>query len=101
MGVRLTGQEVGVEGMSDGTCDQLYLSLRLASLEKYLQENQPLPFIIDDLLINLDDQRAEAALKVLSELASKTQVIFFTHHRHLVDLAPKTGTLNQLFIHDI
>jgi uncharacterized protein YhaN len=101
VGVRLTGQEVGVEGMSDGTCDQLYLSLRLASLEKYLQENQPLPFIIDDLLINFDDQRAEAALNVLSELASKTQVIFFTHHRHLVDLAAKSGTLNQLFMHDI
>ncbi len=43
VGVRSMGQEVGVDGMSDGTCDQLYQSLRLASLEKHLQENEPLP----------------------------------------------------------
>jgi len=101
MGIRPTGEEVGVGGMSDGTCDQLYLSLRLASLEKYLRENQPLPFIIDDLLINFDDQRAEAALKVLSELSSKTQVIFFTHHRHLVDMATKAAGANETFVHSI
>ena len=101
MGIRPTGEEVGVGGMSDGTCDQLYLSLRLASLEKYLRENQPLPFIIDDLLINFDDQRAEAALKVLSELSSKTQVIFFTHHRHLVDMATKAAGANEIFVHSI
>jgi len=101
MGVRSSGQDVGVDGMSDGTCDQLYLSLRLASLEKHLQENEPLPFIIDDLLINFDDQRAEATLKLLSELASKTQVIFFTHHQHLVELATKTSGIDQVFVHSI
>ena len=101
MGVRSSGQDVGVDGMSDGTCDQLYLSLRLASLEKHLQENEPLPFIIDDLLINFDDQRAEATLKLLLELSSKTQVIFFTHHQHLVDLATKTSGSDQVFVHNI
>jgi hypothetical protein len=30
---------------------------------------------------------AAAGLKVLGELAHKTQVIFFTHHRHLIDVA--------------
>lgn len=81
--------EVRVEGMSDGTCDQLFLSLRLASLERYMEQNEPMPFIIDDILVNFDDDRSEASLKVLAEISKKTQIIFFTHHRHLLDLAEK------------
>ncbi len=75
------------EGMSDGTADQLYLALRLAGLEMYLKKNEPLPFVVDDILIMFDNDRAAATLKVLAELSEKTQVIFFTHHRHLVELA--------------
>ncbi len=89
-GLRPSGKDVGVEGMSDGTLDQLYLSLRLASLEKYLEEKEPLPFILDDLLVNFDDIRAAETLKVLGEFAQKTQVLFFTHHRSMLELADKT-----------
>ena len=66
-----------MEGMSDGTTYQLYLALRLASLETYLKNNEPMPFIVDDILIRFDDKRATAALQVLAELSTKTQVIFF------------------------
>lgn len=87
VGVRADGRQVGAEGMSDGTRDQLYLSLRLASLERYCASNEPLPFIVDDILIQFDDQRAKAALTALAELSKQTQVIFFTHHWHLAELA--------------
>ncbi len=80
---------VPVAGMSDGTADQLYLALRLASLEQYLSRNEPLPFIVDDILVRFDNERSAATLKVLADLSQKTQMIFFTHHRHLVDLAQK------------
>lgn len=86
LGLRPSGEGVGVRGMSDGTLDQLYLSLRLASLQRYLEQHEPLPFILDDLLVNFDDIRAAETLKVLAEFASKTQVLFFTHHRSLLDL---------------
>jgi uncharacterized protein YhaN len=90
VGVRPGGKStVGVEGMSDGTADQLYLALRLAGIETYLETNEPMPLIVDDILIRFDDHRAGAALEVLRGLSEKTQVIFFTHHRHLVDLAEK------------
>ena len=69
--------------MSDGTVDQLYLALRLASVDEYLGRAHSLPFIADDLLINFDDARAAAGFKVLAELGQKTQVLFFTHHQHL------------------
>ncbi|WP_372677199.1 AAA family ATPase [Desulfosarcina sp.] len=78
--------QVTVDGMSDGTADQLYLALRLASLEQYLERNEPLPFVVDDILLRFDDERSLATLTVLSELSRKTQVIFFTHHHHLVEL---------------
>ncbi|WP_373499224.1 AAA family ATPase [Desulfococcus sp.] len=87
-GVRPGGREaVHVSGMSDGTADQLYLAIRLASLEAFLKNNAPLPFIVDDILVQFDDRRAGATLEALLELSRETQVIFFTHHRHLVELA--------------
>lgn len=87
VGVRPSGEEIKIEAMSDGTVDQLYLALRLANIELYIANNQALPLIMDDLLINFDDERALAILKVLKEIAGQTQIIFFTHHNHLKDLA--------------
>jgi uncharacterized protein YhaN len=53
---------------------------------RYLEHAEPLPFVVDDILLRFDDERSMATLKVLGELSRKTQVIFFTHHRHLVEL---------------
>lgn len=86
-GHRPQGQLVGVEGLSKGTRDQLYLALRLAALDMQMQLGRALPFVADDLFINFDDQRTIAGLQALGELARKTQVIFLTHHEHLVPLA--------------
>jgi uncharacterized protein YhaN len=76
--------------MSDGTTDQLYFALRIAAIEDYLDHAEPMPFIADDLFINFDDKRAAAGFRVLNELGKKTQVLFFTHHEHLLDVARKT-----------
>lgn len=89
-GVRPGGDKVEVSGMSDGTADQLYLALRIAAVEDYLESSNALPFIADDLFINFDDTRSAAGLKILYELSQKTQVLFFTHHAHLVELARET-----------
>lgn len=99
-GVRAaTGEVLQVAGMSEGTADQLYLAVRVASLEAYLEQNEAMPFIVDDILIKFDDQRSAAALKCLGELARKTQVVFFTHHRHLVELARQHLPADLLFVH--
>ena len=73
--------------MSTGTADQLYLALRVASVEDYLNRADTLPFVADDLFVNFDDARSAAGLKVMSQVAAKTQVLFFTHHQHLVEMA--------------
>lgn len=85
--VRQDGARIPVEGLSDGARDQLYLALRLASIERYLLRNEPMPVVLDDILVHSDEDRTRAALGVLGELATKTQVLLFTHHAHVVDAA--------------
>ncbi|HQU41504.1 MAG TPA: AAA family ATPase, partial [Pirellulales bacterium] len=93
------GRTVTVDGMSDGTADQLYLALRLASLETYLDEHDPVPLVVDDILINFDNRRSLATLKVLADLSQRTQVVFFTHHEHLVALAEEHLPTEVVFTH--
>lgn len=88
LGMRDDGRTmVDVGAMSEGTTDQLFLALRLAALEQSVAVGVCLPFLADDLFVNFDDERAEAGFKVLAEVAKSTQVLFFTHHPHLVQIA--------------
>lgn len=78
---------IDVDSMSEGTADQLFLALRLAAAEQSVAAGSRLPFLADDLFINFDDDRARAGFEVLAELAGSMQILFFTHHAHLADLA--------------
>ncbi|EIM98556.1 hypothetical protein WQE_23548 [Paraburkholderia hospita] len=84
--LRPGGERVEITGMSEGTRDQLYLALRLAALELHRERGLALPFVADDLFINFDDKRAKAGLRVLAGLATRMQVIFLSHHDHLVEI---------------
>ncbi|MGC9220892.1 MAG: AAA family ATPase [Solirubrobacteraceae bacterium] len=79
--------DVGVDAMSDGTLDQLYLALRLAALEHHLQAARPLPVLLDDVLVHYDEERVAAALPALASVGRRTQVIMLTHHQHVADIA--------------
>jgi len=99
--IRANGNCLQVEAMSSGTRDQLYLALRLATLAWRIAASEPMPFIVDDILINFDDQRSSATLEVLSELAEKTQVILFTHHKKIVETAKELQYPEKVFIHQL
>ena len=60
---------------SEGTIDQLYLSLRLAVAEELTPDA---PLVLDDALVRFDDRRLAEALDVLTEEAESKQVILFT-----------------------
>ncbi|GAE91099.1 DNA double-strand break repair Rad50 ATPase [Gracilibacillus boraciitolerans JCM 21714] len=92
MATRNEDEKLTVSGMSDGSTDQLYLALRIASIEKYVSENEPIPFIVDDILVHFDDERSKETLQVLMELSKQTQVIFFTHHSRLIELMNEIAT---------
>lgn len=99
--VRAGGATAPVEGLSEGTRDQLYLALRLASLERHAETTDPMPLLLDDVLVQLDDERARAALVVLAETASRMQVLFFTHHARLVELAREAVPASALVVHEL
>jgi len=101
LGVRANDTEVPVSGMSDGTRDQLFLALRLATLEQHLNTEAPIPFIVDDILVGFDDNRTKAGLEVIARLAEKTQVLLFTHHSRVVELASQLEAESGIFIHEL
>lgn len=87
VGRRAAGQIVPVEGLSEGTRDQLYLALRLAYLGDYASRAEPAPFVGDDLFMSFDDARTGHGLEALAAIGDRVQPILFTHHRHVADLA--------------
>jgi uncharacterized protein YhaN len=94
-------RSIELAAMSEGAADQLFLALRLASVETRLDGRESIPLVLDDILIRFDDERAAAALTALAELSCKTQILFFTHHAHLVELARRTLSPEVLFVHGI
>ncbi len=98
--VKPNGEHVGVEGLSDGTKDQLFLALRLAYIDHRNRNSEPMPLIVDDILIRFDDNRAAATFRVLAELSRRTQVIVFTHHHHMINIAGG-GAPDDLYVHHL
>lgn len=82
---RAGGERVQVAGLSEGTRDQLFLALRFALLER--RTSEPMPFIGDDLLTSFDEKRTLATLRLLAGAGAGRQIILFTHHRHVAELA--------------
>jgi uncharacterized protein YhaN len=97
--VRSNDMEVTVQGLNEAARYHLYLALRLASLERYLEHAKPLPLVLDDVLIHFDEEGARAALSVLGDLAERVQVLLFTHHRHNLVLADAVVPAGRLFVH--
>jgi uncharacterized protein YhaN len=99
---RRAGDEtVDVEGLSDGTRDQLYLSLRLAALEHHMVKNESMPLVVDDILVTFDDMRSAATLELMGKMAGKSQILFFTHHQRLVELAREVIPEGRLAVHEL
>ncbi|MCL1798672.1 MAG: AAA family ATPase [Eggerthellaceae bacterium] len=72
--------------LSLATCQQLYLSLRIALLMTAENVGRALPVLADDILVNFDVERSRGAVKALFELSTRRQVILFTCHEEIVRL---------------
>jgi uncharacterized protein YhaN len=83
--------------LSLGTCQQLYLSLRIALLLTAQNVGRNVPILADDILVNFDAQRRRGAAMALKELSNHRQVIIFTCHEEIVrlmqDCAPGLNTV--------
>jgi uncharacterized protein YhaN len=95
------GSDVGVTGLSEGTRDQLYLALRLATLERHAQAGRAMPLVLDDIAMTFDDGRTRALLRVLDETAERFQVLLFTHHDHVGALATAELPPGRAHVHHL
>ncbi len=81
------GQTFRVEQLSGGTREQLFLAIRFALVREFAKRGVELPLIMDDLFVNFDQERTEAAVDCLLEVAREgQQVLFFTCHEHIAQL---------------
>ena len=80
------GVRRGVLELSRGTREQLYLSLRFGLIREYEASSEPLPVIMDDILVNFDPKRARSAADAIAGLAESNQVLFFTCHPEIAQM---------------
>lgn len=71
-----TGEYITAENLSIGTIDQLYLSLRLATIKEISKENMPV--ILDEAFAYYDEERLENILNYLANEYKEKQIIIFT-----------------------
>lgn len=85
--VRKDGQYLGIEFLSTGTLEQIYLAVRLAVAEEMSQAGMPL--LLDDIFGAYDDARLETVLRCLADYRAE-QVIVFTANDRLADALDRT-----------
>ena len=92
------GRSVAIEQLSDGAREQLFLALRLALVAEFARRGVHLPVVLDDVLVNFDTERAQAAASLLKDFsAAGHQVLVFTCHEHLASIFYDQGTA----VHDL
>lgn len=95
------GKALEISSLSEGTADQLYLSLRLAALEVQRKPGRMMPLVLDDVLMTADDERATHMFRALAKFAAASQVLVFTHHHHLLSLASSAVGESELRLHHL
>ncbi|MCA9112168.1 MAG: hypothetical protein KDA52_19595, partial [Planctomycetaceae bacterium] len=58
-------QTLRVEQLSTGTREQLFLAIRLAMIRRFGQEGIELPMVLDDVFVNFEQIRTEAAVDTI------------------------------------
>ena len=66
--------------LSQGTLDQIYLATRLAIVDHLDANQEPLPIFLDEVFVNWDTDRRNAAFDILRDMAETRQVFLFTCH---------------------
>jgi len=79
------GDTIGVERLSTGTRDLVYLTLRVGIAQLMSRTGEKLPLLLDDPLVQFDRDRQEEALEYLTLLAEQTQVFMFTKDEWMKD----------------
>ena len=63
--------------LSRGTREQLFLALRMALIDSLWQDDEMLPVVFDDIFVNYDTNRRNAAWQTIRSFAADKQLIIF------------------------
>jgi uncharacterized protein YhaN len=85
------GAEREVYQLSRGTKEQLLIALRLGFIQAYEEKSEPLPLVLDDIMVNFDNERASQFADILLDFAKNRQAIVFTCHEHIRNLFQEKG----------
>ena len=66
--------------LSQGTCDQIYLAIRLAIIDHLDEGKERVPVFLDEVFVNWDRDRRLNAYGILNAMAENRQVFLFTCH---------------------
>ena len=69
--------------LSRGIQEQIYVSLRLGTLDYLDQGREPLPLVMDEALVHWDSLRRAELYSLLREVSQTRQVVLFTCHPEL------------------
>lgn len=76
----------GVDKLSRGTAEQLYLCLRLGLIREFARQSANLPLIMDDVFVNFDPERARRVAELLIDFSTEHQVLLFTCHPQTAEM---------------
>ncbi|HBE71435.1 MAG TPA: hypothetical protein DDW52_25090 [Planctomycetaceae bacterium] len=86
------GNALPLEVLSRGTREAVFIALRLSLAAAYARRGVTIPLVLDDVLVNFDSIRAEAAGRVLRDFAALGhQVVMFTCHEHIMKIFHSIG----------
>jgi uncharacterized protein YhaN len=71
---------------SAGLADQVYLAIRLGLAREFGRHSEPLPVILDDVLVKFDPSRRVNTARVILDFAREQQVLLFSCHPEIVDI---------------
>jgi len=71
---------------SAGLADQVYLAIRLGLAREFGRHSEPLPVILDDVLVKFDPARRKNTARVILDFAREQQVLLFSCHPEFVDI---------------
>lgn len=88
-----TGRRIPEKQWSSGTGDQVYLAIRMSLAMAFSKQIEPMPLILDDILVRFDEQRQQEAIRFLADLGRTEQVFLFTCSQETARIAKDVQNL--------
>ena len=85
------GSRRSVSQLNRSHAERLLLAVRLGYVDHYADAREPLPIVLDDILVNFDPYHQKLAVDTILEVAERHQVIYLTCHPATRELFAAAG----------